>query len=420
MSTPKNFFHGTAFAVIVSAGLLVNASATDFTVSVTQTGTGDTRDGALVDACRLAVAQIHGSRIAGGLIKTNEKPGAPAGGGIGTNNGTVVQMGTNNGSDSQSPTFNETRDATTLTFGGLLTGYKVARESKALIGNRWSVEIKGDVLKAIPDRFAGRLAVVVASASNIKSQLGDAVDTSAIAAKISKQIEGEFSNNSYFVILEREKEDIVNEELTRAAAGNAAVRERGKLSSEKVADVVVIFESQPISFQTGVTKFKMVDNVTNTKASLSGNLKLVDVATKGEIGRSTIEVKSKTCLSRSADDAKAAALVDLDEKIDRAVKIAGSRLMCSLDMSRIRVTEGGEFEIISPRFGELPEGFTSLRLLKRSEGESQEMIQLGDFVIDASLMQFASGWEARGIKVGDVLSYSYSDTPTPTPAINSY
>lgn len=415
MSTHKNFFHGAAFAVLVSAGLFANASATDFTVSVTQTGTGDTRDGALVDACRLAVAQIHGSRIAGGLIKTNEKPSAPAGGGIGTNNGTVVQIGTNNGGGNQSPTFNETRDATTLTFGGLLTGYKVTSESKALIGSRWSVEIKGDVLKAVPDRFAGRLAVVVASASKIKSQLGDAVDTSALAAKISKQIEGEFSNNSHFVLLERGMEDIANDELARAG-GDAAVREGAKLSSEKVADVVVIFESQPISFQTGATKFKMVDNVTNTKASLSGTLKLVDVATKGEIGRATIEAKSKACLSRSADEAKAAALVDLDEKIDRAVKIAGSSLMCSLDMSRIRVTDGGGFEILSPRFGELTEGFTSLRLLKKGEGENAKMIPLGDFVIESSSMQFSSGWEAHGIKVGDVLSYSYSDTPAPNPS----
>jgi hypothetical protein len=160
----------------------------------------------------------------------------------------------------------------------------------------------------------------------------------------------------------------------------------------------------------------MVDNVTNTKASLSGTLKLIDVATKGEIGRATIEAKSKACLSRSADEAKAAALVDLDEKIDRAVKLAGSSLMCSLDMSRIRVTEGGGFEILSPRFGELAEGFTSLRLLKKSEGESPKMIQLGDFFIESSSMQFASGWEARGIKVGDVLSYYYSDTPASIPS----
>ena len=416
MSTHKNFFHGAAFALFVSAGILVNASATDFTVSVTQTGTGDTRDGALVDACRLAVAQIHGSRIAGGLIKTNEKPSASAGGGIGTNNGTVVQIGSNNGGGNQSPTFDETRDATTLTFGGLLTGYKVTNESKALIGSRWSVEIKGDVLKAIPDRFAGRLAVVVASASKIKSQLGDAVDTSALAAKISKQIESEFSNNSYFVLLERGMEDMANDELARAGGGNAAVREGAKLSSEKVADVVVIFESQPISFQTGASKFKMVDNVTNTKASLSGTMKLVDVATKGEIGRAKIEVKSKVCLSRSADEAKAAALVDLDEKIDRAVKIAGSSLMCSLDMSRIRVTDGGGFEILSPRFGELAEGFSSLRLLKKGEGENAKMIPLGDFVIESSSMQFSSGWESHGIKAGDVLSYSYSDTPAPNPS----
>jgi hypothetical protein len=410
----KNVFNGAAFAIIVSACLFANASATDFTVSVTQTGTGETRDGALVDACRLAVAQIHGSRIAGGLIKTNEKPSAPSGGGIGMNNGTVVQIGTNNGGGNQSPTFNETRDATTLTFGGLLTGYKVTNESKALIGGRWSVEIKGDVLKAVPDRFAGRLAVVVASPSKIKSQLGDAADTTALAAKISKQIEGEFSNNSHFVLLERGMEDVANDELARAAGGNTAVREGAKLSSEKVADVVVLFESQPISFQTGATKFKLVDNVTNTKASLSGTLKLVDVATKGEIGRATIDAKSKACLSRSPDEAKAAALVDLDEKIDRAVKIAGSSLMCSLDMSRIRVTDGGGLEVLSPRFGELTEGFTSLRLLKKGEGDNPKMIPLGDFVIESSSMQLSAGWETHGIKVGDVLSYSYSDTPAPS------
>jgi hypothetical protein len=415
MSTHKNFFHGAAFALFVSAGLLVNASATDFTVSVTQTGTGETRDGALVDACRLAVAQIHGSRIAGGLLKTNEKPSTPSGAGVGTNNGIINQVGSSNGGGNQSPTFSETRDNTTLTFGGLLTAYKVTREAKGPNGGRWSVEIKGDVLKAIPDRFAGRLAVVVASTSKIKSQLGDAVDTSELAARINKQIEDEFSNNSHFVLLEREMEDIADDELARAAGGNAAVREGAKLSSEKAADVVVIFESQPISFQSGATKFKLVDNITNTKASLSGTLKIIDVATKGEIGRATLEAKSKACLSRDADEAKAAALVDLGEKIDRAVKIAGSSLMCSLDMSRIRVTEGGGFEILSPRFGELPEGFSSLRLFKNGAGENSKMILLGDFVIESSSMEFSSGWETHGIKAGDVLSYSYSNTPVPNP-----
>jgi hypothetical protein len=155
----------------------------------------------------------------------------------------------------------------------------------------------------------------------------------------------------------------------------------------------------------------MVDNVTNTKASLSGTLKLIDVATKGEIGRADIDVKSKACLSRSADEAKAAALVDLDEKIDRVMKVAGSRLMHSLEVSRILVTENGGFEILSPRFGELPQGFSSLKLLKKGDGGKSEMISLGDFAIESSSMRFCPGWEARGIKVGDVLSYYYNDSP---------
>ena len=410
MITHKNFFQGAAFAVITSACMFANAAATDFTVSVTQTGTGDTRDGALVDACRLAVAQIHGSRIAGGLLKTNEKPSAPSGGGVGTNNGVINQIGTNNGGGGQSSTFTETRDATALTFGGLLTGYVVTSESKALIGGRWSVEIKGDVLKAVPDRFAGRLSVVVASASRIKSQLGDAADTSALAAKINKRIESEFSNNSHFVLLERGMEDMANDELARAAGGNSAVREGAKLSSEKVADIIVVFESQPISFQTGSTKFKLVDNVINTKACLSGTLKIIDVATKGEIGRATIEAKSKACLSRSAEEAKAASLIDLEEKIDHAVKIAGSSLMCSLDMARVRVTADGGLEVLSPRFGERLNTITTLKLMRTAEGSEAKLVPLGDFTIESSTMRLASGWEARGIKAGEVLSYSYSET----------
>ena len=412
MTTQKFHFRGAAGAVIASACMLASGSATDFTVSVKQTGSGETRDGALVDACRLAVAQIHGSRIAGGLLKTNERPGAPAAAGGGTNNGIINQVGTNNVGGNQAPTFTETRDATTLTFGGLLTGYVVTSESKAMLGGRWSVEIKGDVLKAVPDRFAGRLAVVVASAGKIRGQLGGAAETASLAAKISQGIEAEFANNSHFVLLERASEDVANDELARAAGGNSAVREGAKLTSEKVADVVVVFESQPISFQTGSTKFKLVDNVINTKASLSGTVKIIDVATKGEIGRSSIEVKSKACLSRSPEDAKAAALADLEEKIARAVKIAGSGLMCSLDMARVRVTAGGGLEILSPRFGERLDSITTLKLMRFSEDGAAKLVPIGDFVVDASSMSLSPGWEARGIKAGEVLSYSYSETPS--------
>ena len=76
--------------------------------TVEATGSAKTRDGALVDACRLAVAQVHGGLISGSLLKTNEVRGD-------------LVIGS---------TFEETRDSSTLSFGGLLLNYKVISQTE--------------------------------------------------------------------------------------------------------------------------------------------------------------------------------------------------------------------------------------------------------------------------------------------------
>ena len=123
------------------------------TISVSQTGAAKSRDGALVDACRLAVAQIHGTRVTGSLIKTNEnltlKAAASRTSGISSER-----------EELQLDVGREVQDQTQITFGGLLAAYKVTNESQPRNAtDLWKITIAADVLTIIPEPLDPHLAV---------------------------------------------------------------------------------------------------------------------------------------------------------------------------------------------------------------------------------------------------------------------
>ena len=270
---------------------------------VRSTGTGETRDGALVDACRLAVAQVHGGRIIGGLTKTNEKESKSTTTTTFTGN-TAIASGGDTIIGGSGPHFVETRDATALSFDGLLVRYSLVSQSEpGASRNQWAVVIDADVLKALPDRFKGRIAVVTPSQAKLEAKTGHP----DLAKAIGRAIQGWFANVPQFVLLEREDESDLDEELSRAGGGQTAVAEKSKLSAQKVADIVISFEGGELKWKEKSTSFKTTSRQSHTcEVSTDLVFKVLDVSTKGEIGRASRNVsakKSSTDPERSREEA---------------------------------------------------------------------------------------------------------------------
>ncbi|MDB4374072.1 hypothetical protein N9115_01655 [bacterium] len=340
------------------------------TISVTQTGAAKSRDGALVDACRLAVAQIHGTRVTGSLIKTNENLTLKA-----------AASGTNGSSSEreelQLDVGREVQDQTQITFGGLLAAYKVTNESQPKNAtDLWKITIAADVLTTIPDRFEGRTAVVVPSVPFLSQAINMGPRDVRFVTSLRSSIEGWFANNSSFVILERNRaaESFLDSELSRASSSGAARAEQSKLGMEKTADIVLIVESPGVFFETSSTSFKRLKTQAHTcQANLQLTFKLVDGATKGEISRETVILEAKAT-ARDPDSAKKSSLTEMTKSLSKKLDFAGLRLLGAMDCNRVRIGEGGALELLSPRrmidfkvYGSL-----QLRLVAKSDGSSIE------------------------------------------------
>jgi hypothetical protein len=246
------------------------------------------------------VAQVHGGRIIGGLIKTNEKESKST-----TINGdTTIASGRDTIIGGSGPQFVETRDATALSFDGLLVRYSLVSQSEpGASRNQWAVVIDADVLKALPDRFKGRIAVVTPSQAKLEAKTGHP----DLAKAIGRAIQGWFANVPQFVLLEREDESDLDEELSRAGGGQTAVAEKSKLSAQKVADIVISFEGGELKWKEKSTSFKTTSRQSHTcEVSTDLVFKVLDVSTKGEIGRASRNVsakKSSTDPERSREEA---------------------------------------------------------------------------------------------------------------------
>lgn len=376
---------GFVVAVVLSVfSLQVLQAGEPSKVTVLATGSGKTRDGALVDACRLAVAQVHGSRVVGGVMKTNE---------------------TNKHSINFGPTFEETRDATVLTFQGLLLKYKVTKEIPAKGVKPWAVSINADVLTAVPDRFSGKIAVVTPSPHMIQKTMGGSANIADFSESVARSIDGWFANNSHFVILEREDESALNDELARATSEISAVSEKSKLKAQKVADIVIVFQGSEVKFIETVTKFKMAGNVYRCEASATMTVKAIDVATKGEIGRVTLSIKGDRKASRSNDQSRLLALQNLAEKVNEELPLSGLQILSALDVTRVQISENGTVTILSPRQAKGLSQINEMEIWTTSEGETSSKFKLGTFKFDATLMRLEIQGLAKKIEPNQVFSF---------------
>lgn len=358
-------------------------------VKVQATGSGETRDAALVDACRLAVAQVHGSRVVGTLIKTNEnaeKLRAVAGGGV-----IVI---------APAGQFVETRDQTEISFDGLLVKYVLISQRQTKDNNPlWQIVIEADVLKAIPDRFDGRVMVVTPTTASLQAKIGEA----GFAKDLALSIDGWFANSRQFALLERNDESALDGELDRAASNTVAVAEKSKLNAAKVADVVIGVEGGELIFTERSTSFKNTSRQIHTcEVSTTLILKALDVATKGELGRAEVElsgVKSATDPGMS----KAIAIKLLSDDLRKKLPLARMQIMFLLDATRLSVDANGRISVISPSSDTSLRGIGALRLSRRSE--NGETIELGVFELTEEGDALSGDWDTRGVIEGQILSF---------------
>ena len=340
---------------------------------VTVTGSAETRDGALVDSCRLALAKVHGGRVAGMLLKTNEK----------------------------SLVFHETRDQTALTFGGLITKYSIIKEQQPDSTKKlWSIEIQASVRRAFPDRFAGRVMV--------RTPSGDELQQAGMNAEIAKNtagaISGWFANCKQYALLERSQEGAIDEELNRAASEDSAVREKSKLSSQKAADIVIVIEEGNLELSERSTNFKNLSRQSHTcTASVNMVVKVIDVMTKGEIGRETVVASAKKSTT-SNQDSKSQAISELGAAISDCLSNLGVKIHAHLDTARIKVASDGAIEMISPDSAKL-EKFSALRLYQNKDGTSKEAQSLGTFQLNETGKAISIDKTVQNFPYGEILQF---------------
>jgi hypothetical protein len=200
-----------------------------------------------------------------------------------------------------------------------------------------------------------------------------------IAQNISIGIAAWFANSSQFALLEREQEFVIDDELERAASNATSTREKSRLGGQKTADIAILVEGGSVTFNEHSTSFKNTSRQSHTcVAEASMIIKIIDVMTKGEVGREIISMSAKKSTSdsqRSRNEA-VAAMVD---GVTTSVSRVGLQIFGHLDCTRLSVNESGTIDWISPDRGFSVENLTAVRLYQLVDGTNGDPKLLGTF-----------------------------------------
>jgi hypothetical protein len=398
--------YGVLF-VFVTLGIALAETPKGY-VEVTATGSAETRDSALIDACRLAIGKVHGTRILGVMANRNS-------------DGLKIDAAGHQGSkDTSFSVFGRTTDVadnTSMTFGGLLLRYEVLEEQKDTgPTGRWKIQIKGDVLNTIPDKFAGRLAVVLPSVNRIVSKMKspdlspEAIE--GLARKLHDSVRDIFANHPQFVLLERENEDILNEELNRAQGSNAAVMEQSKLGGEKVADIVVEILPNPAKVELKTFTFENTPPLQKVKVHVSGLIKLLDLSTKGEIGSTKFDAANPKAVSSAGDvnNAISKAVNELNDTLDESMRSAKRNVLTSLGLANLLYTNTGEFAFAGGFDSSLISNGDRITIWKDEAGKKIK-IREGEIALISTGFNFQDSPNANNeFKSGDAFSFTVVDS----------
>lgn len=329
-----------AFAALTWVAGLGTLSAIDskkVEVAVDAVGTAETRERAVIDACRLAVAKVHGTRVLGHMSNTDFST-------------VKLDVGLDEKGEKSALRLEGgvygTRDNTGISFDGYLLRFEIKKEEK-LENGRWAVSIQATVLGNAPDRFEGKEAIVLPSIKAIaKGLVGKGAPPEAVEsiARALHRWAGEtFSNHPNFVLLEREDEGALDSELNRAASSRSATIEKSKLRREKTADIVVEIRCEPLVVEQQEVRFNLAPTLNKAQVRLNGSVRLLDTSTKGEICRSSFSVENPKPATApdSATAAVSKAVSEVEKGLQPALRSLRFDVFSKLGMTNIVFGEGG-------------------------------------------------------------------------------
>ena len=400
-----------ALAWVGSIGSAFAIDSKKVEVQVDAVGTAETRERAVVDACRLAVAKVHGTRVLGHMSNTDFST-------------VKLDVGVNEKGDKSSLKLEggayATRDNTGISFDGYLLRFEIKKEEK-LKNGRWSIDIQATVLGNAPDRFEGKEAVVLPSVKRIaKGLVGkgappEAVE--AIARSLHRWVGETFSNHPNFVLLEREDEGALDSELQRAAGDNSAVREKSKLRSEKTADIVVEIRCEPLVVEQQEIKFNLAPTLNKAQVRLNGSIRLLDVSTKGEICRSSFSVENPK--PATAPDSAAAAVSkavnEVEKNLQPALRSLRFDVFSKLGMANVIFGEEGLWVLGGSLDPNLLQAGDQVSLWK-GEGAAMSKVAESLLVLNSGRLAFADASVRFNKGESFALRLSQSVTSTTTPA----
>lgn len=375
-------------------------------VSVEATGTGETRERALIDACRLAVAKVHGTRVLGHMSNTDSSTFKLDA--VGSDKGDKSSLRLEGGVYS-------TRDNTAISFDGYLLRFEIKKEEKQK-SSRWMVQILATVLGSTPDRFEGKEAVTLPAVSRIAETLRgpgtppEAVES--IARALHRWAGETFSNHPNFVLLEREDESAIDSELQRAASESSAVKEKSKLKGQKVADIIVEIRAEPLVVEQQEVRFNAAPTLHKAQIKLRGSVRLLDTTTKGEICRSVFAVESAKPAT-APDSAKAAlskALAEVEESLKASLRPLRFDLFSKLGMANIVFGEGGLWVLGGSLDPDLLQPGDKVSLWK---GEGSAMSKVAESVLASSGGRLVFEDSSVKFEKGEAFTVRISQTAAP-------
>jgi hypothetical protein len=331
-------FAASWLALCIAAKLFAVDEST-LIVPVEAVGSADTRDESFLDACRQCITKVHGVRLAGRMTRVGGqfvKATADA----------KVDSGWLKKSMNAQATvgIQGVRDTTEVAFGGLITGVETVSETQK--NSRWLVHIKANVMGRLPDKFAGKEAVVIPSVQQLAARLSGTEEMLDLSEVISQRLiqaaQDCFGLRKEYVILERESETTLDAELSRTLeGGNAARVETAKLQAEKVADSMLVFEVQPLRLREHQDSLRGLI-IHHAAITPQATIKLVDLATRGVIATSVLRMEECSSQSETSRvDAMNRLRREVLGRIDGAISVAYSQLFWEFSPFTARIDDQG-------------------------------------------------------------------------------
>lgn len=365
-------FAASWLALCIAAKLFALDEST-LIVQVEAVGSAETRDESFLDACRQCITKVHGVRLAGRMTRVGGqfvKATADAKVDSSWLKKSLASQATDG--------IQGVEDTTAVAFGGVITAVETVSETQK--DSRWLVHVKADVMGRLPDKFAGKEAVVIPGVEQLAAKFGAHEGLFDLPEVISQRLiqaaQDCFGLRKEYVLLERDNETALDAELSRAVeGGNAARVETAKLKAEKVADSMLVFEVQPLRLREHQDNLRGLI-IHHAAITPQATIKLVDLATRGVIATSVLRMEECSSQSESSRlDAMHQLRRELLGRIDGAISVAYSQLFWEFSPFIARIDDQGFIVPMDSVVSQTLPSIHRIEILKPGQSKEDDPIQ---------------------------------------------